>query len=303
MPGDASYAGIAVTGSTAWAVGPQARARYAGGQWNETYEVVTRQWLRSASASTPTNMWALGSQGDVLHRDASGWTKLDSPYEFYIDQTYVVRALGSDEAWIGGSKLAHYDGQAFSVVPDITDVHAIWSASGSDIWAGGENGLLAHYDGTAWTKTASPAYGTFVSISGTGPSDVWAATTNYVGHYDGSTWTKLELPLAPYEETSFVLAVAPDDVWVGSYLKYTSVTLHHFDGQAWTTLPIDGMKSIVSSARVTSADDITFLVRREGLVHWNGQTLSPEARLGAAAIAGAGSSTWLTGENGEIWRK
>jgi hypothetical protein len=303
LPGDADYTSLAITGTgEGWAVGAAARARLHGGQWQETYDVITRQWLWSASGSSATNLWALGSMGDIVRRTASGWDRVASPFSLDNDHNYAVLANNDHDVWIGGAyRSAHWNGTAFTMFEDLDDVRAFWAASGADAWAVGEYGRLSHFNGTFWTDVSNPAAGTdLFGVAGTTSSDVWAIGHGLLLHYDGHDWTKVDAGIGPYEDWSTIVAIAPDDVWIAG----ESQNLRHFDGTTWTAFPATTeTRPWFRSGYAAAPDDVWFVLARSELVHWNGSTFDHEPLVGAAELVGFGSQQWVTGENGEIRRR
>jgi hypothetical protein len=91
--------------------------------------------------------------------------------------------------------IAHYDGVAWTVVADEIEqpLNAVWGTSPSNVFAVGQNGIILHFDGTAWTRQES---GVTVNLNG-----LWGSAANNVLavgaggtilQYDGHTWTRLE---------------------------------------------------------------------------------------------------------------
>ena len=119
-------------GTSIWAVGSHGGAfRYCEGKWramDSGSEVILRDvWHPNADFAM-----AVGDQGTILSWDGRRWTTLDSP----IEQTlYAVWGSAPDDVWIGGAYdeegvlLLHFDGTAFTRVPDIgmldSDIYAI----------------------------------------------------------------------------------------------------------------------------------------------------------------------------------
>ena len=74
---------------------------------------------------------------------------------------------------------------------------AVWASADSDV-CGGSNGLIAHFDGSAWAVIPTSVTDTISGIAGTSASDVWAVTVQgSVRGYDGQqfkTVSRDELP-------------------------------------------------------------------------------------------------------------
>ncbi|MBA3393458.1 MAG: hypothetical protein H0T89_12485 [Deltaproteobacteria bacterium] len=300
IPGDASYYGLAVTGSTGWAVGRAARARLAAGTWTESYRVASRQWLWSMSGTSPTNLWALGSEGDLIRRTATGWTKVAMPLT-PNDHAATVNVVSANSVWIVGAYAsAHWDGQRFTRHDELRYMRDSWGASASDVWAVGEGGRIAHFDGTAWTPITSPTPADLYDVTGTSATDLWATGIGTVLHYDGTSWTQVN----GVETTSWssVLAVAADDVWVTG----ESAIARHWNGATWTmhTLPTATDRPWIRDAWAASPTDVYFVDSSHGLIHWDGASFTTQPLDGGSSVFGfAGQGLWVSGEDGVIRRR
>ena len=73
----------------------------------------TTQELRGIWGSSPSDIFAVGTGGAILHYDGSAWASMASP-------TAVI---------LGG----------------------VWGSSETDVFATGDEGTLLHYDGVGWT--------------------------------------------------------------------------------------------------------------------------------------------------------
>ncbi len=103
-------------------------------------------WVRNDNEA-----WAVGD-GGVLHRLAGEeWISVEMPE---ADGLYAI--WGTDgEAWAMGEHALFYDGDEWSLATEIDFdgiVTAIDGTAADNIWAVGTNGLIAHYDGQAWTE-------------------------------------------------------------------------------------------------------------------------------------------------------
>ncbi len=102
--------------------------------------VPTTASLSSVWGSAAADVWAVvsGSTGPFLHWNGTAW--------------YVVTA---------------------SELP-LGYVKAIWGAAANDIWAVCTNGTIAHWDGSAWSRTASGTSAYLAAVWGSSSADVWA---------------------------------------------------------------------------------------------------------------------------------
>ena len=86
--------------------------------------------------------------------------------------------------------ILHFDGRMWSPMTVAGEPHllSIWGSSSRDVFVVGDNGVIVHYDGQAWTPMASGTTKNLISVWGTSSRDVFAA--GYGGtvlHYDGAS--------------------------------------------------------------------------------------------------------------------
>lgn len=105
--------------------------------------------LLAVSATSPTNIWAVGGSGLcngdsqmlIEHYDGTSWTQVTSPGPGTLTG---VSATGASDAWAVGQG------------PQ------------------GARGLIAHYDGTSWTAVPNDSAVALVAVSASSPANVWA---------------------------------------------------------------------------------------------------------------------------------
>jgi len=112
--------------------------------------------LRSVWAVSSSDVWSVSVEGFVLHWDGATWTT----------------AFRTPHA-----------------------LYAVW-ATATDVWAGGERGLLFHRtaDGS-WSFVETGHVKDIRGIYGLAADDVWFGHDGAVDHYDGSTLTTYPLPV------------------------------------------------------------------------------------------------------------
>jgi hypothetical protein len=251
----------------------------------------TRNSLSAVTAVSPSDIWAVGGYATtssgaartlVLHWNGTAWTKVASPNPGSGSNLQGVSALSPSDAWAAGSYttstgayrtlVLHWNGTAWTKVASpnpssgINSIYfgAVSALSPSDAWAAGyyylpgaaAKTLVLHWNGTAWTKVASPNPGsggsTLNAVSALSPSDAWAVggyfTTapgsTFVLHWNGTAWTKVASPNPSSDPASggnflnAVSALSPSDAWaVGVYYTSTGpgkTLVLHWNGTAWT---------------------------------------------------------------------
>lgn len=118
---------------------------------------ISNLWAISAS-----DIWGVGSGGNIVHYDGTSWTK------------NTTLNAGS-----GG-------------------LTAVWASGPSDVWVVGGAGYIGRYNGTSWSPSSNGAVDTLNGIYGLGPSNIWAVGENYLGgrpefwRWNGSSWSNID---------------------------------------------------------------------------------------------------------------
>jgi hypothetical protein len=253
--------------------------------------------LHGVWGTDPANVWAVGSNGLILHFDGMRWTQVTSPTT---------------------QRLA-----------------AIWGSSRSDVWAVGydaaqQRGLVIRYDGNAWVERGSISAWdnlTLTSICGTGPRDIWlvgapnsGSNGSKIFHFgalgnwtdetagglttwlqdiwvtsaagwvvgrdpgtllrlDGNGWTALN-PSPTTSNLQDVSGSSANDVWaIGWYGLDTATEILHYDGSTWTPFEPATQKPLVTDLFVRSATDVWFVGFGGGIMHYDGVQLAPDATV------------------------
>ncbi|AFH48704.1 Hypothetical protein IALB_0993 [Ignavibacterium album JCM 16511] len=127
------------------------------------------------------NIWAVGeiymldSLGrpdpnayNAVHWDGTKWELKRIYFYTFCGQQSMgsypaksIFAFGSNDIWIGmdGSQIVRFDGQSQSQpICTPVSINKLWGSSSSDLYAVGNNGNIAHWDGVKWRKIESGTY-------------------------------------------------------------------------------------------------------------------------------------------------
>jgi len=188
--------------------------------------------LEQVHGSSATDVWAVG--GAILHFDGKAWTLNDSRV------AHAVWACSPTEVWaIGPQTRLRNTGAGwwvFDSTPGATWL-GLWGKSCSDLWSVGINpgsamkGLLAHFDGTTWSKLEWPDL--LESIAGSAVSNAWAVGQTTTGgaaayRFNGATWNSV--PPTGAHPLHGIWAFSATDVWAVGKEQ-----ILHYDGAAWKT--------------------------------------------------------------------
>lgn len=89
-----------------------------------------------------------------------------------------VHGSGPNDVWAVGElgTIAHYDGTGWKVATPITSVtlRAVAAVSTTDAWAFGDSGTALHWDGKAWARVDMGTSNDIISAVALAANDVWA---------------------------------------------------------------------------------------------------------------------------------
>lgn len=174
---------------------------WVGGEVLDTYHYDGSTWTSQTQTGFRYDFWGTGaadvyssgSQG-TYHYDGSTWTSSDADTSGTGEgvsgsSTSDVHVVGwrFDGANNVVGMARHFDGNVWrSVIEDgdLKPLHAVWASGPGEAWAVGDDGTLAHWDGSSWTKVDSGVDVDLYDIWGSGPHDVWAVgASGTVLHY------------------------------------------------------------------------------------------------------------------------
>jgi photosystem II stability/assembly factor-like uncharacterized protein len=149
-----AYVGLGGTGSNdVWAVGYQnsglgVLAHWDGSAWTDVPAPPNTHALNSVWASSPSDAWAVGNNGTILHLTGSAWAVVDSGT---TDTLLHVSGVDASHVFISGAKglLMRWNGTCwFSTRAGTLSWYSVWAVSTHEAWAFGGNGgggLAAHH--------------------------------------------------------------------------------------------------------------------------------------------------------------
>jgi len=263
-----------------------------------------------------SDVFLMGEDGRVYRNQGAGWQELNSTVDVKrtmlsawganADSVYFVGRVSDVEHDSSGVALYYddpilerYNGAFFDAV-GLTGLrwglYDIWGSAGDDIFAVGYNGTILHFDGAAWSITATggtkPVW--LNSVWGSSATDVFASGANgTLLHYDGDSWSVLR------SHTVRNLW----DVWGLSASRVFCV------GSNGTILNYDGVNATLMESPVTSslysvwgtAEDNVYAVGWSGrILHYDGSDwseLDALTQFGFLSIWGsAADNIYVAGE-------
>jgi MYXO-CTERM domain-containing protein len=157
---------------------------------------------------TQTNFGA----GPLYHFDGRRWAQV--PVSGF-DGIHSMWGASSDDLWIAQGRLLHKDASAVTpVAENLGKIRAVSGTAATDVWAVGEAGAVAHYDGKSWSSIAPFTAENLWTVWAAAKDDVWASGDRFdvVFHWDGSTWSSATTMDAPRRVSVFT-GTGPTDGW------------------------------------------------------------------------------------------
>jgi len=176
--------------------------------------------------------------GKIWHWDGLTWTDISIKYtealpgESLLFTPAAAFGFGSNDVWIAGYRdttyppqpikqgfVMHYDGTKWHGVspPNAQNLYAMWGSSSSDMWVGGINGGLHHFNGSVWedyTVADSIWIESFAGMlngrliaGGLSHNDTTGRTYYHLLEWDGVTWQVSESVLDDGAGTPFYVNV------------------------------------------------------------------------------------------------
>lgn len=262
-PFDSSLKDIAANSANdIWMVGSSFTwAHWNGSRWSGGFDArrgdLNDLWL------TPSSVWAVTSDGNVVKRAAGAWVNLPKPTN--VASLETIFGFSENDVWAGGTNIiTHWNGTAWANQSMPGPVKAIWGAAPNDVWAVGE-GFMSRWNGTTWTAQAGVTW-KFRDVAGAAANDVWAVADGHVMRFNGTFWTDVA-----NDSCSSVWVGGPNAVAMACYsaTNRTGSAVKTWNGSSWTqedstTYAANRVITGVGSAAVATVSEFGVVERRVG---------------------------------------
>ena len=155
-------------------------------------------------ASSPDDVFAVGSYGTILHYDGNqeeNWTVMEVPELGNINFHDVWGTLGRDVVAVGSDGvIVRYAAQQWSreEAPIHRAFTGVWGTEGGQMFVVGEGGTLLGHDpraGNEWRVLGADVWPTMTSVHGSSASDVVALGLEGTAlHRHDTGWVAMDLP-------------------------------------------------------------------------------------------------------------
>jgi len=230
IPSEAGLTAISAFEGGFWGVGPEIVGRYDGAYWTVEQNLVglTAIWAPHGDAA-----FAVGGAGALARTGDDGTWLHEEAEDFTFNDWRAVWGRSAGDVWAVGESgiVAHFDGDTWKGGSSVTpeQLNGIWGTS-DHTWVVGDDGTFLSLEGDTWTSSQATSE-SLRALWGSAEDDVWAAGNDLV-HFDGSGWVQMPRPDVP--ELLALSGTGRNDVWAVGREGIAA----HFDGEFWTMLPI-----------------------------------------------------------------
>ena len=271
------------------------------GTWSSVSSPVDDEGLNSISTVSPTDIWAVGESGKIIHYNGTSWSEFT---DVGSAELYSIAMVSSTDGWAVGEsgKIFHYDGTSWSQFIDVGSqtLYSISMFSASYGWAVGGNGEIYRYDGTTWTSFTSPITQHLNAVQALSTTDAWiGADSGIFLHFDGTSWSQITDLGGNNVESLFMVSASSG--WAGGQ----NGEIYRYDGTSWSIFTDTG-NEVWQSISLASSNDGWIFGTGGALRHWNGSAWSVYASSTSDGLRDVvllpDQSGWAVGDDGVILR-
>lgn len=277
-----------------------------------------------------------GNETSSLGSDAS--TIIDAQ----SDSAAVDDAANDDAGADAGIETCSTSGlcRADLALSSKSSITGVWGSGATDVWAVGNQGLIAHFDGVRWEVAASEVPDGSLVYTARGvwlerPDDVWIVEGDRIRHGTGwkgpnaTTWATFRYPTVSGYVSYLPSTVRGlgDTVWVGYLENYDRTPIERFsgwvDGKPGTPEALSIWNPEVRAVTTAQRDEVwlagacnralghscAFRASRPqgddvdaGFANWEVTEFDARTELPLTGAWAHGDDVWLVGEGGAIRR-
>jgi hypothetical protein len=280
-------------------------------RWTIENPTFTAWDLHAVWAASPSDVWAGGDRGELIHFDGSVWERVESEADWSI---YDIFGTSPQSIFaVGDGAILEYDGTEWESIGfnEWSYFRAVWASSEHDVFVAENSSKIFHYDGSAWSEMELPAIMRLLDLWGASPDDVYAVGDSPGGmiHYDGSAWSIVDLSTAAANvNLTSISGSSSHDIYAVGYGKVL-----HFDGTEWSAVE-DIPKQpesdwhydarLFTGVRVNETGEAYLVSEYGDVVHFDGASwrwirvpTSPCSRFWSSIIAGSGTDVYIANDD------
>jgi len=287
-------------------------------------------WAVGEIHTKDTDQWNADSSKwiqpyNAVHWDGNSWELKRALFSYQgtlmFSEIRSILAFASNDIWFEAG--IHWNGVSFETKSfDIvfqSHVNSMWGTSSNDFYVVGNNGNIAHYNGSEWTKITS---GTGVNLTDLNINDIWGDYNEKKGEYE-----ILAVGGYPNSNDRKILKIASSGVvelpttginwslggiWFKSNKYYYTAGdgiyyKHLLSDNKWDSSLDSITRYYTSAIRGVSSNDIMLVGSYGEVLHYNGITwksykgnaLPNEANL-MRGISYIGNTVCIVGSDGSV---
>jgi hypothetical protein len=235
--------------SNIYAVGREL-LRFDGTAWTRSALPVS-QSLEALWGAGPSELFAVGVDGVIVHYENESWAVQDSGVERSLHDVWGTAP--NDVYAVGDAgTLLHFDGRAWTAIEigETRDLQAVWGTGPRDVFVVGNSGLVLHFDGRSWTRAFTPNPAPLTAVGGTGPDHVYAIGQSWtISRFDGRRWEAVRGPEPPPASPCFPWP----EHWIDLAVSSSGHAIMLTDQRSLRTYP----ENLVRPSRLPDIDDMT----------------------------------------------
>lgn len=210
---------------------------------------------------------------------AVDWQSVHSPLPAGTS-LYSVWGSGPNDVFVVGTggRIAHYNGTWSSMNSGTTeDLRSVWGTASNNVYAVGGRGTILHFNGAAWsvsddTLTVDP----YVSIWGSGPSDIYVSGGSIMAHFDGTAWSSTPFRINNMNITlSGLWGTASNNIYGVDGSTSTDAVISRYDGTGWSRMS-SGVSTALAAVWGSGPNDIWAVGTHGVMTHFNGSAWSAQ---------------------------
>jgi hypothetical protein len=275
------------------------------GHWRWERPTPIGYTLASIVAFSPSDVWAVGDAGTVVHFDGASWRVDPTPI---CDGLASLWGTSATNLWAVGTngRIVHRDAIGWHVVDSGTcaALFAVWGSPTGTIWIAGDKGTVLRGDTHGFAPVAFPTSDFLTGMFGFSDSDVWViASRTALYHWNGTTWANVVSSNTWSWDT--IWGADPDHLFIGGFLWSADAETVWTFSEATAAMPTPTILGGSQSGGLggTSATDVWF-VAGNSASHFDGAKWTATSGIGIAstllAVAPTGASdAWAVGWDGE----